>query len=276
MRLVLLGDFHYSALEEKDRIQEKEIFDIRDKYYEKVITNFLNTEGDYHIALGDVTNYGNKEELKYICGAMKNNGVNFIHVIGNHDSYNSSKEEILKETKQERYFSIVDKDIKLIIIDSTLETNYECWGGSIDEEQLQWLENEILDAEGKTVLIFSHHPVYNTTALSKEKNLYIQEIEELNRILSMHKGRGVFFCGHNHVNSICKRDNWYFVQTAAAIDINAFRVVDIAEEKIYFNYKEVDEVREFSNFLGNNMTHFRIKEGAEGREEDRVLEVCNV
>jgi len=275
MRLVILGDFHYSDLKEKDRIKEKEVFDIRDKYYEEIIASFLNTKGDYHIALGDLTNFGNKEELKYVCGAMKNNGVNFIHVIGNHDSYNSSKKEILNETKQERYFSIDENDKKLIFIDSSLETNYECWGGSIDEEQLKWLESEILDAKEKTVLIFSHHPVYDTTAQSKEENLYIQEIEELDRILSLHKGRGVFFCGHNHVNSICRRENWHFVQTAAILDINAFRVVDIKEDKINFNYKEVNEVSDFSKVIGTNMIHFYIKDGAEGSEEDRVFEVCN-
>lgn len=275
MRLVLLGDFHYSALEEKDKNKDKEVFDIRDKYYKKVISNFLNTKGDYHIALGDVTNYGNKEELKYICSAMKNDKVNFIHVIGNHDSYNSSKEEILQETNQERYFSILDKGIRLIFIDSTFETNRKCWGGSMDEEQLKWLENEIVCAKGETVLIFSHDPVYDTTALSTEENLYIQQIDELNRILSLHKGRGVFFCGHNHVNSICKRDNWYFVQTAAMLDINAFRVVDIDEDKINFGYKKVDDVSQFSKFIGSNMTHFNNAEGADGSEEDRILEVCN-
>lgn len=276
MRLVILGDFHYSALEEKDKSKEEEVFNIRDKYYEKAISNFLNTEGDYHIALGDVTNFGNKEELKYICNAMKNDGVNFIHVIGNHDSYNSSKKEILQETNQERYFSIQDKEVRVIIIDSTLETNHECWGGYIDQEQLQWLENEIISAKGETVLIFSHHPVYDTTALSREENLYINPIDELNRILSLHKGRGVFFCGHNHVNSICKRDNWYFVQTAAMLDINAFRVVDITENEINFDYKKVNGVSELSKFIGSNMTHFINKEGADGREEDRILVVSNL
>ncbi|PRR83801.1 metallophosphoesterase family protein [Clostridium vincentii] len=275
MKVVILGDFHYSDLREKDRSKEKEVFDIRDKYYEKIISSFLKTEGDYHIALGDLTNFGNKEEIKYVCDELKNNGVNFIHVMGNHDTYNSSKQEVLNETKQERYFSIEEEDKKLIFIDSTLETNHECWGGSIDEEQLQWLENEVIDAEGKTVLIFSHHPVYDTTALSKDENLYIQEIEEVDRILSLHKGRGVFFCGHNHVNSICKRENWYFVQTAAILDINAFRVVDIQADKINFDYKEVEDVSSLSNIIGTNMVHFFIKDGAEGNEEDRVLEICN-
>ncbi|PRR83787.1 metallophosphoesterase family protein [Clostridium vincentii] len=275
MRIVILGDFHYSDLSEKNKIKDKEIFETRDKYYEEIISSFLNTNGDYHIALGDLTDFGNKEELKYVCGAMKNNGVNFIHVIGNHDSYNSSKRDILNETKQERYFSIDKDDKKLIFIDSTLETNRECCGGSIDEEQLTWLENEIIVSEGKTVLIFSHHPVYDTTALSKEKNLYIREIEELDRILSLHKGRGIFFNGHNHVNSIFKRENWHFVQTGAILDINAFRVVDIKEDKINFNYKRVHEVSAFSKFIGTNMKHFYIKDGAKGNEEDRVLCICN-
>ena len=144
MRLVLLGDFHYSALEEKDKSKDIEIFNTRDNYYEKVISEFLNTEGDYHISLGDITNFGDKEELKYVFNSMKKDNVNFIYVIGNHDSYNSSKKEILKEVNQKRYFSILEEGIKLIFIDSTLESNRECWAGSIDEEQLKWLENEII------------------------------------------------------------------------------------------------------------------------------------
>ncbi len=275
MRLVILGDFHYSSLEEMDTEKDKQIFDIRDKYYEKVIYNFLKTKGDYHISLGDLTNYGNKQELEYVCSAMKNKGVNFIHVLGNHDSYSLSKNDILSITKQERYFSICEDNSIMIFIDSTLETNHERWAGYMDEVQLQWLKNEIIHSTDKTILIFSHHPVYGTTTFSKDENLYIEQIEELNRILALHKGRGIFFCGHNHANSICKRDNWYFVQTAATLDINAFRVVDIYDDKIKLDYKEVDNVSELSKNLGSNMLHFSLKDNAVGNEEDRRLEILN-
>ncbi|MBS5949901.1 MAG: metallophosphoesterase [Clostridium sp.] len=276
MRLVLLGDFHYSALEEKDKSKDIEIFNTRDNYYEKVISEFLNTEGDYHISLGDITNFGDKEELKYVFNSMKKDNVNFIYVIGNHDSYNSSKKEILREVNQKRYFSILEEGIKLIFIDSTLESNRECWAGSIDEDQLKWLENEIISSKEETILIFSHHPAYNTTALSTKENLYIKEIDELNRILELHKGRGVFFCGHNHLNSISKRENWLFVQTGAILDINAFRVVDINEDNIDIHYKEIEDVNNILKFIGENMNYFMIKEDARGREEDRVLLVSNL
>ena len=276
MRLVLLGDFHYSALKQKDKDKDKELFDVRDKYYEKVISDFLGTEGDYHISLGDITNFGDKEELKYVFSSMKKDNVNFVYVIGNHDSYTSSKKEILEEVNQKRYFSLVDNGIKLIFIDSTLETNRECWAGSMDEEQLKWLEKEIISEECETILIFSHHPVYDTTALSTQKNLYIEQIDEMNRILAMHKGRGIFFCGHNHLNSISERDNWLFVQTAAILDVNAFRVVDITEDSIKLDYKCVEGVNELSKIIGKNMNHFIIKDEADGREEDRVLLISNL
>ena len=92
----------------------------------------------------------------------------------------------------------------------------------------------------------------------------------------MHKGRGVFFCGHNHLNSISKRENWLFVQTGAILDINAFRVVDINEDNIDIHYKEIEDVNNISKFIGENMNYFMIKEDARGREEDRVLLVSNL
>lgn len=269
MKLVLMGDFHYPALKELEK--ESKVIEIRDLYYKRVIEEFLNIEGDYHISLGDLTNYGEKEEFKYVCNSLKTNKANFIHVIGNHDSYMSSKDEITKATGQKRYFSEEKEDMKLIFIDSTLETNYDSWIGDIDKEQLNWLEEEIKAADGKLVMIFSHHPVYNTTALSTEKNLYIRQIDEVNRILSTHKGKGIFFCGHNHKNSIVEKDNWIYVQTGAVLDLNAFRVVEIDKEKVNFKYKELENItiRESSKIIGNNMNHFFLKEDAEGAIKDK-------
>lgn len=273
MKLVLLGDFHYSAMKER-KIRDKSILvQIRDDYYERMIKKFTEADGDYHISLGNLTNSGDIDELRYMCRSLKENCPDFIHVIGSNDSYKSSKEDILEETKQERYFSIDQDNIKMIFLDTTLESNLNTNEGSIDIMQMLWFEDQIYEAEGKTVLVFAHHPVYATTALSKEKGSYIKQIKEVNRILNLHRGIGVFFCGHNHINSICSRNNWYFVQTADVLDTNAFRIVDISDDKMIIDYKEFENFTDSSKVIGRCIENFHFEENAYGDIRDRFMEV---
>ena len=91
------------------------------------------------------------------------------------------------------------------------------WGGWISKEQLVWLEKEIEKSGDKLLLIFAHHPVYDTTFRSNFSMLSIEPKIDVWSVLRKKKGKGIYVNGHNHVDSIVGSENWTFIQIAAVI-----------------------------------------------------------
>jgi hypothetical protein len=90
-------------------------------------------------------------------------------------------------------------------------------------------------------------------------------------------GRGVYFCGHNHVNSIVSKDQWHFVQTAACLDIPAFRIVEYVNGKLTVTMSHIEDrqLLELAALIRVNMKRFKPKaEGeAAGFEADQALSI---
>ncbi|UJF33625.1 metallophosphoesterase family protein [Paenibacillus hexagrammi] len=114
MRFVVMGDFHYSRMNNgtDDMVQA------RDKVFTALLNQFLAMDGDLHISLGDLTHEGYPEEFRYVFDHMNRSEREFIHVLGNHDTYSIPKTEILSITGQSRYSSL--KQMKRLSFSSTL------------------------------------------------------------------------------------------------------------------------------------------------------------
>ncbi len=174
MKLVLIGDLHFPAIDQG----VSGIAEARQSFFFNIfLDKFLEQEGDYHISLGDLTHYGLQEELESVYHLLRRNQRNFVHVLGNHDLYAQRRQDVLKQTGQLRYHSITTDLGVLAFIDTAKEMNYEDWGGWVDEEQLAWLEQVVQDSGTKPLFLFAHHPVYQTTKRSEvEKALFIHRL----------------------------------------------------------------------------------------------------
>jgi 3',5'-cyclic-AMP phosphodiesterase len=267
MKLVLMGDFHYSRMENGT----EEMHAAREKVYTVMINKFLEIDADYHISLGDLTHEGFPEEFEYVFNRIGSSGRNFIHVLGNHDALSIPKTDILTITGQERYQAIDTEEAKLIFLDTTKEMNRADWGGEIDPDQLEWLQSHLEKSGDKPVFVFAHHPVYGTTARSTLEKLSIQPEIGMKDLLNKKKGSGFYFCGHNHVNSIVLQDGWHYIQTAASLDIPAFRVVELKDGKVTIELISIDEVTLVDHIARFNtgMPGFAPMEKANGEEADR-------
>jgi Icc protein len=237
MRLILMGDFHYSRMENGT----EEMIEARDRVYNVMLNTFLEMDGQFHISLGDLTHEGFPEEFSYIFSRIGTSDRNFIHVLGNHDTYSIPKTDILDITGQQRYHSIETEEAMLIFLDSTKEMDHTSWGGEMDAQQLEWLQAQLEKSGEKPTLVFAHHPVYGTTARSTMENLFIQPDVEMKAVLNTKKGSGFFFCGHNHVNSIVQQDGWHYIQTAACLDIPAFRIVELKDGQVISQLLTIDQ-----------------------------------
>ncbi|MFD1206560.1 MULTISPECIES: metallophosphoesterase [Sporosarcina] len=273
MKIALFSDLHYPAIDE--RISG--LLEARSAFYEKFIDQFLKVDAELHVSLGDLTNYGMRHELENIYSLIGERR-EFIHVLGNHDNYSMTKNELLTITGQKRYSSFETEQAIFAFLDTARELDHECWGGWMDDEQLDWLEHVIQNSEEKPLLIFAHHPVHNTTAGSERENGSIHPSINMRSLLHQKKGIGMYFNGHMHCDSIVKEGNWTFVQTAACLDQPAFRLINIADESITVTAIDVDDetLRQNAQRIYDNINHFTHRADARGEHEHRNCEVSLV
>jgi Icc protein len=271
MRLVVMGDFHYSRMENAEEVA----VEARDRAYSIMLDSFLGTEGQVHISLGDLTHDGYPEEFRSILERTGGSGRHFIHVLGNHDTHSLPKAEITSITGQQRYSAIDTEEALLLFLDTTKEMNRSDWGGELDAEQLAWLQARLEESGEKPVLVFAHHPVYDTTAFSAFDMLSIHPDIGIQAVLRTKKGPGFYFCGHNHVNSIVKQDNWHYIQTAACLDVPAFRTVELEDGQFRTELVAV-EAAELAGYIAafnTKIEHFTPAPDACGEKADYTLQV---
>lgn len=272
MRIVLMGDLHYPVFDEPRSAEWQEA---REAFYSSYFRYFFEPEADLYVSLGDFTNLGGAEELTYVHKHVRASGKSFRHVLGNHDCYSMTKAEIAALTGQSRYHAVDTDEAILVFLDTAKELNFETWAGEIDEVQLKWFEDLIERSGDKTMLVFAHHPVYNTTGRSDQLNLSIEPEQNIELLLNKKRGMGIFFCGHNHIHSVVSRNQWMYVQTAAVLDHPAYRIVTMKNGSLDIQTIEIEdaELRRNAAIIYSDMLHFRHNPDHLGREQDRSVSV---
>ena len=237
MRIAVLGDFHYSRLVDAD--DEARL--ARDLAMQKIFDAFFNEDADMYVSIGDLTHMGHPEEYRAVYTRIQQYGKPFFHALGNHDAYSLTKKEIISLTGQKRYQLIDTPSARLIVLDTAREMNLPDWSGTIDEEQRRWLNALLYADDPRPVIIFAHHPIYNTTARSTFDKLSIAPDEKIDELLLNAPTMGVYVCGHNHIHSIAERQQWCFVQIAAAWDVPSYRLLTVHEQTITIELKVIDD-----------------------------------
>ncbi len=159
----------------------------------------------------------------------------------------------------------------IVFLDTAKEMDVNDWGGWVDDEQLQWFEEMVKASGTKPLLVFGHHPVYQTTARSERDKGSIHPDIEMWRVLRQKKGTGIYFNGHTHVDSIVEQNNWTFIQLSACLDQHGFRIVEIADKEIRISAVDIDEaiLTDHAPILHLHMSHFRHNPDARGEVRDR-------
>ena len=170
--------------------------------------------------------------------ALLDEGVKFYAVLGNHDDPN---ERFYKPFNMggERYYSFKNGNVQFFALDS----NY------MDPAQLDWLDNQLPNANANWTICFFHHALYSHARFHGPDADLRARLEPL---FAKH-GVNVVFSGHDHVYERIKPQNgiYYFVlgnagqlrvhdlrpskETAKGFDTDrTFMLVEIAGDKLYF------------------------------------------
>ncbi|GAB6930854.1 hypothetical protein JCM10914A_48370 [Paenibacillus sp. JCM 10914] len=271
MKLAILGDLHYHEADERNGAWVM----ARDAFYTTILHHFMSAEADMHISLGDLTNFGTVSEIDEVYSIMERYDRDFVHVLGNHDTYSQTKKDLLQRTGQAGYQVLDMEQAILVFLDTTREMDLTNWGGWLDEDQLNWLEHIMVSSGTKPMLVFAHHPVHLTTRGSDRDKGSIDPSIDMWQILSKKQGSALYFNGHTHVDSITKQNNWTFVQLSACLDQHAYRIVEIEDEYIHIHAVDIDDV-ELSRLLSDihpHMKYFSPTANARGTELERACSI---
>lgn len=125
------------------------------------------------------------------------------HVLGNHDARNLSKgliNSILNDQTSKRSFS--HHGLTIILLD-TLDPMIQGIGGSISDEQLDWLQVTLESSPGPA-LLFSHHPLDGQDVQANRNFDSIPEFasavgwNRAQEVISAHESVLAVFSGHVH------------------------------------------------------------------------------
>ena len=261
MKITAIGDLHYVQDRTYDTNEQlpAKFTAARDRYFNAYLKEVFSLESDYFVSIGDLTNYGTEKELTEVYNIIHQYGKPFIHAIGNHDLYSMTREEVCAITKQKVNHTIELQHVKLIFWETARVMDYDVYGGTVTQQQLDWLQEELQAAGDKLVILFGHHPIYNTTYHSNYENLSIDPAIDVYETLQKKvEGKAIYVCGHNHFDSIVEQDNWTFVQIASVLDVPAVRVIEVEENevKIYAQTILDESYAEDAAYIGTEMNHF--------------------
>ena len=256
VKIALFGDLHYPTIKDSyaDITEERTLF------FKEFLDQVFRIEADLYVSLGDLTNFGVPDEVEEVYQMIQKYEKPFVHVIGNHDSYGLSKAEMLEITKQERYKVIHNDQVSLVFLDTAKEQDFISYGGTLDHAQFEWLKDQIEIAGHSTMIVFAHHPVFNTTMNSEKENLSVDPEVPLKNLLSHKSGTNLYINGHNHFNSIVQEGNWTYIQVAAVLDEIGARIIELAEEDIKITEVKFtsDTLRTAADKIGEAIDHFTL------------------
>lgn len=240
MRIRLMADLHYMLNKENA---------IGDTFFRDYLRHFFHDgpAADWYVSLGDITQNGEEAEYRGVFSIIDSLGkrASFLHIPGNHDLYaaDASQAERWGSTPPiEGGQGVMPTGHGLFVfLDSCQAKNKADWGGRLGDRKREWFAEQLSRSEGKPVFVFAHHPLPGTTALTEREMMRIEQADALGGILESVEAPCIWFNGHNHIQSIVRRRNWTFVQTASAVCLPCWRDVEIADDAVRIATRRLTE-----------------------------------
>lgn len=268
MLIAQLSDCHVMV----DGDEAAELYRTADRLSDAV--THLNTcvnRPDLVFLTGDLVNYGQRQEYVLFHEIISRLQMPAYILAGNHDDCSLMREvcsdhSYLPNSGPLAY--VVDGwPVKLIALDTNLHGKPQ---GELGEEQLSWLEEELAKETKRKVILFMHHPPFNT-GLTTMDEMELIDADAFGQVVSRHDHVDRILCGHLH-RSIQTMYKGILTQTCPSTshqvqlllgDANELATVREPPEYLLHYWTEADGLVTHSDYVKQYPVIWTLKDGVQ-------------
>ncbi len=237
MRIIQLTDIHINKLgEETNGVEIRKNFQDALKTILKHKPDLLVISGDLCLFTPDISIY------EWVAEQLKDYPLPYELMIGNHDDLEMMQTifpSIRKDIKENKslYFTRIYDNENIIFLDSGK--------GTIANNQLIWLQNE-LTKQPNTKVLFIHYPPFLAGVPFMDKKYPLRTRDGIQKLLLNHQRPLSIFTGHYHLEKTLRRKNidqnitpsTYYQLGSSSPDFQVhsqkrgYRVIDILKEEV--------------------------------------------
>jgi 3',5'-cyclic AMP phosphodiesterase CpdA len=189
------------------------------------------------VLLGDLVNRGCSHEYERARQLLADFDGKIEPLVGNHELQRGSLADFDRSWCTDCTRVVHWRGLTLLMLNSGLENLPDTqWHGALSEPQLHLLRGAVSLWGNRPLLVFCHHPIKGTVAVSSQPMFALDNSAEVDRILTGHPGPVVFISGHTHTASVVRRGPiTYLGCPALGFWPHAFLVLDIDENRLEFS-----------------------------------------
>jgi predicted phosphodiesterase len=190
------------------------------------LKNVIEADGNikFAVIVGDITQYGEANDIQKFIDIARSLNVPFYPVIGNHDVYFGNWPH-WKDLIGSTCYRINGGAATLFFLDSA----NACFG----REQLDWLEREMKTAEGR-VFVFSHANIFVESPVDIQQ---FTDTKERARLISILRNRvSMMFMGHIHTRTTNVAGNVQYISIEDYRDNRTYCIVSVGKAGINLQF----------------------------------------
>lgn len=200
--------------------------------FDTVLTHFRKFNARVHFTIGNHDFEVENDLINQVRSKIGYNGngyysfsikhIRFVILDGNTISTYANKQDSTYYVKSERLLQNLQR---------TKTDNAHFWNGAIDDEQLDWFEQNLQEAKQKIekVIVFCHFPIYPAN-----KYTLLNDTDLLN-ILGKHDHIIAWISGHNHHGAYGYNTGIHFVSLKGMVetmDEPAYSIIDVFDDRL--------------------------------------------
>lgn len=155
---------------------------------------------DLVVLTGDLTDFGRPEEYAQLRELLQTLHMPFILLPGNHDE----SQQLARAFPDHAYlqglgehldYSFDAGELRIVALDTSVPRQSH---GELQDEQLQWLQDQLTQQADRPTIIAMHHPPFDTGIDHMDAIGLLRGRDELERIVAGHPQVKRIICGHLH------------------------------------------------------------------------------
>ncbi|MBD2136336.1 metallophosphoesterase [Anabaena sp. FACHB-1237] len=255
-RFAIVSDLHIALPQTIwDHPSRFHLVEVSISAFESVLEHLTQLDLDFLLIPGDLTQHGEAENHQWLQNRLSQLPFPSYVIPGNHDlpvlmaneqsigfaDFPKYYHKFGYDNPQQHYYSCqLSPGLRLIGLNSNTFNHKNEQIGRVDDQQLQWLENELstIRKRDKNELIFVmiHHNIVEHLPNQADHPLanryMLENAIDLRKILKKHEVKLVF-TGHLHVQDVACDDGIYDITTGSLVSYpHPYRVLEYSQDEV--------------------------------------------